>query len=67
MFDTRLTFWNRKRKLLVVDHRGRNAAKIEIDACKSRIRRGEGTHIEIEAISSDGAEYIDELREFARG
>lgn len=63
MFDTRLTLYKGKDKLIVIDHRGRTAAEIEIDVCNKRIRRGEATHLELESLSSYGAGYIRELRE----
>ena len=60
--DTVLTVWKGKEKTFVVHHSGQSAAAIEIDACKSRIRKGEITHYTIEAISKHGCTYIDELR-----
>ena len=61
-FDTRLTLYKGKQILIVVNHKGRACAEIEIDCCKSRIHKGEATHYEIESISPSGAEYINELR-----
>lgn len=61
-FDTRLTLYKFNEKLMVVDHASRIGVEIEIDCCKSRIRKGEATHYEIEALSPHGAEYVNELR-----
>ena len=61
-FDTKLTLWASKKKLIVVCHKGRTALEIEIACCKSRIDKGEATHYVIESLSSHGSTYIDELR-----
>ena len=62
--NTRLTLFKNDRILIIIDHKNKNSAKVEIDVCKERMRRGEITHIEIESISNYGATYIKELRDY---
>jgi len=60
-YDVRIKLWNGKRLLLDVSNRGLLSATVEVDACRSRIAKGDATHFDIFPLNRYGDRIIEQL------